>query len=230
LAAGPAEFNVNMICVRILAVVEVLPPRPAPDRPVPDYVIDTGLVSRLNKNPIEIVRNQFLIRPMEKTFDLNAILSVVETRQMTSDYTLRFQGKIYRIGRKDVRPGLRGGNVRIEVRSGGSVHARSSSVHPVCLSQAWGELRERPRNGPNGKKGAACCAQQQSITFSAQPSGPRRSEFRQRSMTWRLLPPGSYPACRSDRSTAGRHLRNVYPAWGNPYRPQSTPPPGRVSA
>jgi hypothetical protein len=63
-------------------------------------------------------------RPLDKTFDLNAILSVVETRQVTSDYTLRFQGKICRIGRTDVRPGLRGGNVRIEVRSGGSVHAR----------------------------------------------------------------------------------------------------------
>ena len=63
-------------------------------------------------------------RPLDKTFDLSAILSVVETRQVTSDYTLRFQGKIYRIGRTDVRPGLRGGNVRIEVRYGGSVHAR----------------------------------------------------------------------------------------------------------
>jgi transposase len=63
-------------------------------------------------------------RPLHKTFDLNAILSVVETRQVTSDYTLRFRGKIYRIGRADVRPGLRGGNVRIEVRAGGSVHAR----------------------------------------------------------------------------------------------------------
>jgi len=63
-------------------------------------------------------------RPLDKTLDLNAILSVVETRQVTSDYTLRFRGKIYRIGRTDVRPGLRGGNVRIEVRFGGSVHAR----------------------------------------------------------------------------------------------------------
>jgi hypothetical protein len=63
-------------------------------------------------------------RLLDKTFELNAILSVVETRQVSSDYTLRFQGKIYRIGRTDVRPGLRGGNVRIEVRYGGSVHAR----------------------------------------------------------------------------------------------------------
>ena len=35
-----------------------------------------------------------------------------------------FQGKIYRIGRADVRPGLRGGRVRIEVRLDGSIHAR----------------------------------------------------------------------------------------------------------
>ena len=63
-------------------------------------------------------------RPLDKTCDLNAILSAVETRQVTSDYTLRFQGKIYRIGRADVRPGLRGGRVRIEVRLDGSIHAR----------------------------------------------------------------------------------------------------------
>ena len=49
---------------------------------------------------------------------------MVETRQVTSDYTFRFQGKIYRIGCANVRPGLRGSNVRIEVRAGGSVHAR----------------------------------------------------------------------------------------------------------
>src|SRR5580700_3241329 len=35
-------------------------------------------------------------RTLDKTCDLNAILSAVETRQVTSDYTLRFQGKIYR--------------------------------------------------------------------------------------------------------------------------------------
>ena len=79
-------------------------------------------------------------RSLDKTFDLDAILSVVETRQVTSDYTLRFQGKIYRIARADVRPGLRGGTVRIEVRSGGSVHARFQERY-----LAIGECQPQPK-------------------------------------------------------------------------------------
>jgi hypothetical protein len=82
-------------------------------------------------------------RLLDKTFDLNAILSVVETRQVTSDYTLRFRGKIYRIGRADVRPGLRGGNVRIEVRSGGSVHARFHE-HYLTIEECQPQPRQPP--------------------------------------------------------------------------------------
>ena len=82
-------------------------------------------------------------RPLDKTFDLNAILSVVETRQVTSDYTLRFRGKIYRIGRADVRPGLRGGNVRIEVRSGGSVHARFQERY-LAIEECQPQPRQQP--------------------------------------------------------------------------------------
>lgn len=80
-------------------------------------------------------------RSLDKTFDLNAILSVVETRQVTSDYTLRFRGKIYRIGRADVRPGLRGGNVRIEVRSGGSVQARFQE-HYLAIEECQHQARQ----------------------------------------------------------------------------------------
>ena len=40
---------------------------------------------------------------------------------MTSDYTIRYRGKIYQIGKSDVRPGLRGGRVRVEQRLDGSL-------------------------------------------------------------------------------------------------------------
>lgn len=55
-------------------------------------------------------------RPLGKTYDLHSILSYVGARQVASDYTIRFQGKIYQIARSDVRAGLRGGMVRVEVR------------------------------------------------------------------------------------------------------------------
>jgi hypothetical protein len=63
-------------------------------------------------------------RPVDRDCDLDAVLSVVDTRQVAADYTIRFQGRMYQIARADVRPGLRGGVVRIEVRLDGSLHAR----------------------------------------------------------------------------------------------------------
>jgi DNA-binding Lrp family transcriptional regulator len=53
--------------------------------------------------------------------DLAAILSHVEERVVTPDYTIRYQGKIYQIGRSDIRAGLRGGRVRVEQRLDGSL-------------------------------------------------------------------------------------------------------------
>ena len=60
-------------------------------------------------------------RPLRKEHDLAAILSQVEERIVTPDYTIRHQGKIYQIARGDIRPGLRGGRVRVEQRLDGSV-------------------------------------------------------------------------------------------------------------
>ena len=55
-------------------------------------------------------------RPLGPEHDLASILSRVEHRQVANDYTIRFQGQIHQIARADVRPGLRGANVRIEMR------------------------------------------------------------------------------------------------------------------
>jgi transposase len=63
-------------------------------------------------------------RPLRKEHDLGAILSQVEERVVTHDYTIRHQGKIYQIGRSEVRAGLRGGRVRVEQRLDGSVAVR----------------------------------------------------------------------------------------------------------
>jgi hypothetical protein len=82
-------------------------------------------------------------RPLDKTCDLNAILSVVETREVTSDYTIRFQGRVYRIGRNDVRPGLRGSHVRIEVRLDGTIHARFQERY-LAIEECLPQLRQKP--------------------------------------------------------------------------------------
>lgn len=60
-------------------------------------------------------------RPLGKGHDLASILSHVEERIVTPDYTIRYQGKIYQMGRSEIRPGLRGGRVRVEQRLDGSL-------------------------------------------------------------------------------------------------------------
>jgi transposase len=63
-------------------------------------------------------------RPLGEEHDLAAALSMVETRQVTSDYTMRFHGKLYQIGRDQIRPGLRYANVRVESRLDGTLAVR----------------------------------------------------------------------------------------------------------
>jgi hypothetical protein len=63
-------------------------------------------------------------RPLDKSHNLAASLSYVETRQVRNDYTLRWDGKLYQIAREAVVSGLRGANVRVEKRLDGSLAVR----------------------------------------------------------------------------------------------------------
>src|SRR5579872_7431059 len=63
-------------------------------------------------------------RQLEKSHNLSASLSHVETRQVRSDYTLRWEGKLYQIERQAVTAGLRGADVRVEQRLDGSLAVR----------------------------------------------------------------------------------------------------------
>ena len=63
-------------------------------------------------------------RPLGKEHDLAAILSHVELRQVTNDYTVRYDGKLYQIDRKDIRVGLRKAKVHVEERLDGTMAAR----------------------------------------------------------------------------------------------------------
>jgi transposase len=77
-------------------------------------------------------------RPLSEEHDLAATLSEVHTRQVANDYTVRFLGKLYRIAKPDVRPGLRGGTVRVELRLDGEVRMRFANHYVAiepCLPQ-----------------------------------------------------------------------------------------------
>jgi transposase len=63
-------------------------------------------------------------RPLGKSHVLAAILSEVEQRVITNDYTFRHDTKILQIVRGDIRPRMRGSHLRVEARRNGEVAAR----------------------------------------------------------------------------------------------------------
>ena len=63
-------------------------------------------------------------RPLDKSHNLAASLSHVETRQVRNDYTLRWEGGLYQIEPREVVSGLRGANVRVEQRLDGALAVR----------------------------------------------------------------------------------------------------------
>jgi hypothetical protein len=126
-------------------------------------------------------------RPLEKGHDLAAILSHVETRRVANDYTVQFESKLYQIDRKDVRAGLRGGQVRMEKRRDGSLAMRfqdryltispcparpAKTAQPKAESQCKAAAKPRTRSNWNEsfdlKKGPKVW---QAATASGQRSG-----------------------------------------------------------
>jgi len=93
--------------------------------------------------PVAATSPQDAHRPLRAEHDLAAILSHVEERVVSSDYTIRYQGKVYQIARQEVRPGLRAGRVRVEQRLEGSLAVRFRQ-HYLAVA----ECEPRPKATP----------------------------------------------------------------------------------
>jgi hypothetical protein len=87
-------------------------------------------------------------RPLGGEHDLAASLSHVEMRQINNDYTIRWDGKRYRIDRADVRAGMRGGLVRIEARLDGTLAVRFRDRYVRIEECARSEKAARPPSAP----------------------------------------------------------------------------------
>jgi transposase len=87
-------------------------------------------------------------RPLGKEYDLAAILSHVEQRQVTNDYTVRFDAKVYQIDRRDIRTGMRKSMVRVEQRLDATIAVRFQDQYvrvDRCPQPPIRELQPRPR-------------------------------------------------------------------------------------
>jgi hypothetical protein len=66
-------------------------------------------------------------RPLGDTLRLESILSRVEQRQVTNDYTVALDGKRWQIPKEAVRAGLRKSKLRIEARLDGRLQCSQSA-------------------------------------------------------------------------------------------------------
>ena len=89
-------------------------------------------------------------RRLDKSHNLAASLSHVETRQVRNDYTLRWDGKLYQMERGAVTTGLRRANVRVEERLDGSLAVRHGERYlPVKECAAADKLKaDRSKKKP----------------------------------------------------------------------------------
>lgn len=94
-------------------------------------------------------------RRLEKSHNLAASLSYVETRQVRNDYTLRWDGRLYRIEHQAVTPGLRKANVRVEARLDGSLAVRHRDRYLPVKECA---VTEKPKAGERATPERKHCA------------------------------------------------------------------------
>ena len=101
-------------------------------------------------------------RPLGKEHELAAILSHVEHRQVTNDYTIRWDGKLYQIDRRDVRTGMRKARVRVEQRLDATIAVRfqdqyvrvtrcSQPVRSPLPTSAVTSPQPKPKPKPKGQ-------------------------------------------------------------------------------
>ena len=89
-------------------------------------------------------------RPMNQALHLESILSHVEQREVTNDYTVAWDGGRWQIPKAAVRPGLRRSSVRVEERLDGTLQTRIGEQFvtlTVCAKAVKCEItseRKRP--------------------------------------------------------------------------------------
>jgi hypothetical protein len=85
-------------------------------------------------------------RAVPKGMNLDSVLSIRESRTVTADYTVRWQGVIYRVEREQVRVGMRGARVQLERWRDGSrwMRWRNRTLALALCESTPRALAERP--------------------------------------------------------------------------------------
>ena len=127
------------------------------------YLKETYLVWWEREMTVEPAHPDNAHRPLDKSHNLDASLSHVETRQVRNDYTIPVDGELYQIETRAVVSGLRKADVRVEKRLDGSLAVRFGERYlPV----------------------SRCIAATKTKAPPAKRTTPRRPTSRQRGSNW----------------------------------------------
>jgi len=88
-----------------------------------------------------------LHRPLGKGFELGSVLSHVEHRIITNNYTFPYYNKNYQIVREDVQAGMRRQNLRVELWLDGELKARYQGRY-VGIQECGAKPAEAPKTAP----------------------------------------------------------------------------------
>jgi Integrase core domain len=106
------------------------------------YLEETYLVWWERELTVEAAHPDDAHRPLDRSHNLAAALSHVETRQVQNDYTFSIDGQCYQIERQAIVSGLRKASVRVEQRLDGSLAVRFGEQY----------LSVKPYETPNKRK------------------------------------------------------------------------------
>ena len=152
-------------------------------------------------------------RPLDKSHNLAASLSHVETRQVRNDYTFRLDSELYQIEPQAVVSGLRGANVRVERRLDGAVAVRYGEKY-LSVKQCAPAEKKAPVPIPAGGTAAKRRQPRRGCLAGIRPpvlQGPRDHDPR----------PRSGPTDHLDRRRSPAAHAGVTVAAGNPGSPVS---------
>jgi transposase len=118
-----------------------------------EYLRNDYLVWWEREMTVEPASSDDAHRRLEKSHNLAASLSYVETRQVRPDYTLRWDGNLYQIGRQVVTAGLRGAHVRVEQRLDGTLAVRHGERYlPVQACAVADKPKASPGKPPKKRR------------------------------------------------------------------------------
>jgi len=121
-------------------------------------------------------------RPVDRSMDLGAILSVHQRRKVANDYTIRLDNQVYQL-LKPAYPGQRGGWVTVEQRRDGTLHIRFGehylAYHRIDVAKKdSGALPPDPRSLPPSRTPAEVRKREGHAVAAAQPSAVRPAKGR----------------------------------------------------